>query len=111
MEFLGAGGARGELGVIPSAGTSRLRAGAAEPRDCPALAAGGGAWTRIRRNCVPWGCAAPFSSWGTGAAQPQYLELLVQDELGGSVQDFIGAQPCQAVPISPLHVPDGSSEI
>lgn len=67
---LGAAAARGEPGAIPSAGASLLRAaaGGAEPREGRALPAGGGACTGIRRNCVPWGCAAPVSVWGGGAA-------------------------------------------
>lgn len=43
--------------------------------------------------------------------QPQYLELLVQDELRDPAEDFIRAQACQGVPISPLHVPDEASEV
>lgn len=43
--------------------------------------------------------------------QPQYLELLVQDELRGPADDFIRAQPGHAVPIPPLHFPDEGSEV
>lgn len=63
------------------------------------------------RNCVPWGCAAPFPCAGEQQLQPQYLVLLVQDELGDPAEDFIGAQLCPRAPISPLHVLDEGKEL
>lgn len=39
------------------------------------------------------------------------LEPLVQDELRDPSEDFLRAQACQGVPISPLRVPDEASEV
>lgn len=48
---------------------------------------------------------------GEQQLQPLYLGLLVQDELGDPAEDFIGAQLCRRVPVSPLHVLDKGKEL
>lgn len=89
-------------------GTSLARAGGAEPGECRALPAGGAACTGSERNCVLGAVLLRGPREEEEQLQPQYLELLVQDELRGPAEEFIRAQ---AGPVSPLHLPDGGKEL
>lgn len=59
------------------------------------------------RNCEP--CGAVLLHFPCGEEQqPQYLELVVQDELRDTGEDLVGAQ---VGPVPPLHFPDEGNEV